>query len=149
MDLPRGLAFSPDSKTIYITNFNSGRIMKWALPAGPSVSLFDDFEDGDNTNAFGGTWQLTGGLAGTLAFEVVSNEGYNSTHSLHVTGNYANWPGVEGSLDASSAPVDVSGYNGIQFAVKAVTVDTLRVRIREQKRVDNGTYEFAKFDFVP
>lgn len=149
MDLPRGLAFSPDSKTIYITNFNSGRIMKWALPAGPSVSLFDDFEDGDNTNAFGGTWQLTGGLAGTLAFEVVSNEGYNSTHSLHVTGNYANWPGAEGALDASSAPVDVSGYNGIQFAVKAVTVDTLRVRIREQKRVDNGTYEFAKFDFVP
>ncbi len=110
--------------------------------------LIDDFEDQDTLNAIGGGWQITGGLTGSLAYGIVAG-GYNSDYAIHVSGNYTNWPGIETTTKSDGTPLDLSEYQGIQFAVKATILDTLSIRVREQKRVDDATYEFADYHFMP
>jgi hypothetical protein len=144
---PRALGFSPSGDTAYVFDFDTGFLQEW-IKAVPATALVDDFEDKDSTNAFGGKWQKTDGMSGTLAFSI-ANTGYNSSYSIHITGKYTNWAGIEATLASDASAVDVSAYKGIRFAIKAVIVDTLRIKLREQKRVDDGSYEFAKFDFMP
>jgi sugar lactone lactonase YvrE len=145
---PRGLDFSLSGDTLYVIDFDTGLLQEWIKEA-PAASLFDDFEDGDTVNTYGGSWQKTDGMAGTLTSEIAAG-GYNgSSHSLHITGSYTNWAGIEATMNAEGTALDLSAYKGIRFAVKAVAVDTLRIKVREQKRVDNGSYEFAKYDFLP
>ncbi len=143
---PRGVGFSETGDTAYIALFSGSVIQKWVRSADISP-LLDDFEGEEYVNHWGGPWQMTGGSAGTLGFEL-SQPGFESDNALYITGQHTNWPGVETLLDPDFAPVDISQFKGIGFYVMGSREDTAAIRIREQKAVDQRGYEFAKYVFA-
>lgn len=143
---PRGVAFSLSGDTVYIALSNGGLIQKWVRA--PELSpLLDDFEGTEFVNHWGAPWQLTGGLAGTLDFEVVS-PGYESDSALRIHGHYTNWAGVETLMNPDFEPVDISQFKAISFYVKSIEPDTLGIRLREKKAETARGYDFAKYTFA-
>jgi sugar lactone lactonase YvrE len=142
---PRGVGFSLNGDTAYIALFDGAVIQRW-VRSGEIEPMLDDFEGDEFINNWGAPWQLTGGLAGTLAFERVT-PGFESDYALRVHGQYSNWAGVETLMNPDFEPVDISNFKAISFRVKGTQADSAGIRIRERKAETERGYEFAKFIF--
>ena len=150
-----GAAAASESVDIYVDNLFLWRGTPPAeIPTDEYVSLFDDFEDGDTLNTWGGPWKvLKGGVADNINFEMVNTAGYGrSSGSMHVTGRYSAFGAVESWLDSSETAQNISiDFDGISFAAKAIDGSqvTARVRVRDLKAETDRGWSFMKYDFVP
>ena len=93
-----------------------------------SSSIFDDFQDGDNVNGYGGYWYAfndsANGGHSTVQFATTGG-GYNSTNAGSATFTFSKgtnpnsaYIGVGSSLSATNAAVDLRQTTGISFYYK-------------------------------
>lgn len=115
-------------------------------------TLFDNFEDGDTVNAWGGIWTLftDGSASSTIQSEVAWTDGYNnSLYALHVWGQYASYGGAVGFLREDQGNVDFTGkINRIKFAAKG-TDGPVTVRVREKTAETSRDYNYYGYSFTP
>ena len=103
----------------------------------PGGLLVDDFEDGDDTTAFGGGWYLylddvNGGLSTVTGPEWARADGYAGTHSLLLgftlsqgTLTYNPYVGLSGSVPGAAMAAEFAGlsyvYRGAEHSVRVQT----------------------------
>ena len=83
----------------------------------PQSQLFDDFEDLNSSDNWGGTWSTFQGSGSSISITVAGPGAPGSAAGrLAANGTVADYAGVTGSF--SGSPRDLSAYVGIRFKVK-------------------------------
>jgi len=83
----------------------------------PFTQLYDDFEDGNTANNWGGTWSTYQGASSSLTLTVGATGAPGSTLGRAlVTGTIADYGGLTGTF--SNSPRDLSSYVAVQFQVR-------------------------------